>query len=224
MLASTIESGFQFTKGKPLAVSPITLKPRFLPDATGPEIPPPPGELPGAVDSRQMSLFGAGWTLASLKYLAESRHLAYVTYYETTGWRGVMETDSGSPMPAKFNSIPGGVFPIYHVLADVGEFAGGAVLPSRSTSTLHVDGVVLRKDKMVRVILANLGAEPQRVRLPALSARATLWMLDETNAEDAMSTPEAFRARVGEALQGSEGIFQVSLRPFAIARIDMVLD
>lgn len=224
MLASTIETGFQIAKSRPMAVTPITLKPRFLPDATGPEIPLLSDELPSTVDPRQMSLFGAGWTLASFKYLAESRHLAYVTYYETMGWRGVMETDSGSPMQNKFSSVPGGVFPMYHVLADIGEFAGGEVLPSRSTSTLHVDGLVLRKDKKTRVTLANLGAEPQQVNLPALNAQATLWMMDETNAEEAMSTPEAFRARVGKPLIDSGGVHQLSLHPFAIARIDMVLD
>ncbi len=224
ILASTIETGFQITKGRPMAVSPITLKPRFSPDATGPEIPALPDELPSSVDPRQMSLFGAGWTLASLKYLAESRHLAYVTYYETTGWRGVLETDKGSPMPDKFSSVPSGVFPIYHVLADIGEFTGGEVLPSRSTSTLHVDGVALRKDKKLRVILANLGAEQQQVRLPALSDQATVWMMDETNAEEAMSSPEALRARIGEPLQDSGGVLTLSLRPFAIAQIDMVLD
>ncbi|MCI0410349.1 MAG: hypothetical protein L0191_17605, partial [Acidobacteria bacterium] len=43
----------------PVSVSTVTLKPRFNPNATGPQAPPPPGELPPQVDVRQMSLFGA---------------------------------------------------------------------------------------------------------------------------------------------------------------------
>ena len=63
--------------------------------------------LPSSVDPRQMSLFGAAWTLGSVKYLAESQ-VASVTYYETGGWRGVLEIEAGSPAPRQFRSIPGG--------------------------------------------------------------------------------------------------------------------
>jgi len=69
-----------------------------------------------------------------------------------------------------------------------------------------------------------LGADPPQVRLGILGARAKLWMMDETNAEEAMLAPEAFRARSGEALPDSEGVFQLILRPYAIARIDTLLD
>ena len=77
-------------------VSPVTLKPRFNANATEPEAVNTPRELPVSVDPRQMSLFAAAWTLGSIKYLAESG-ASSVTYYETTGWRGVMETEAGSP-------------------------------------------------------------------------------------------------------------------------------
>ena len=89
--AITADSACQFTDGLPIVVTPVTLLARFNPNATGPEPEPAPGELPSQVDIRQMSLFGAGWTLGSIKYLSESG-ASSVTYYETTGWRGVMET------------------------------------------------------------------------------------------------------------------------------------
>ncbi len=72
-----------------------------------------PGELPPQVDVRQMSLFGACWTAGSFKYLAEAGTQS-ITFYETTGWRGVMETEAGSPLPELFRSLPGTVFPMYH--------------------------------------------------------------------------------------------------------------
>ena len=143
--AVTVESTHQFASGLPIAVTPVTLLARFNPNATGPEPEPAQGELPTQVDIRQMSLFGAGWTLGSIKYLSESG-ASSVTYYETTGWRGVMETTTGSPLPEKFRSLPGAVFPLYHVLADVGEFAGGEVLISKSSDPLKVEGIVLRKN------------------------------------------------------------------------------
>ena len=72
------------------------------------------------------------------------------------GWRGVLEQGKGSPEPALFRSIPGAVFPLYHVLADFGEFAGGAVIPAKSSDPLRIDGVVLHKDHKNRLLLANL--------------------------------------------------------------------
>ena len=103
--AVTVESARQFAGGLPIAVTPVTLLARFNPNATGPEPEPAPGELPAQVDVRQMSLFGANWTLGSIKYLSESG-ASSVTYYETTGWRGVMETTSGSPLPREIPLSP----------------------------------------------------------------------------------------------------------------------
>ena len=111
----------------------------------------PPGELPPQVDPRQMSLFAACWAAGSVRNLAQSG-AAGITYFETTGWRGVMETAQGSPVPDKFRSIPGAVFPVYHVLADIGEFAGGEVLAGQPSDALAVDGIALRKDGRVRVL------------------------------------------------------------------------
>jgi hypothetical protein len=219
--AASVESAHQFAGGLPLAVSTITLKPRFNPDATGPEPEPAPGELPSQVDPRQMSLFGAGWTLGSLKRLGESGAYS-LTYYETTGWRGVMETENGSPLPAKFRALPGSVFPLYHVLADVGEFAGGSVIPSTSSTPLKVEGLAMSRHGQTRILLANLSPEPQSVRVTGanLGRSVRVRFLDETNAEQAMLSPEQFRAEMGEGAQTSQGELELRLRPFAIARID----
>jgi hypothetical protein len=69
--ATTLESARSFVGSTPIAVTPVTLRPRFNPNATGPQPEPPPGELPPQVDPRQLSLFGAGWTMGSIKYLTE---------------------------------------------------------------------------------------------------------------------------------------------------------
>lgn len=211
--AACVESARQFAPGAAIVVSPVTLKPRFNAVATGSEAPPAPGELPPQVDPRQMSLFGAGWTLGSLKYLAESG-AASITYYETTGWRGVMETEAGSPVPAKFPSIPGAVFPLYHVLADAGEFSGGDVLASVSSQPLAVDGLVLRKAGRISVLLANFTPETREVSLN-LAGPLKVRRLDETTAERAMREPEKWRREPGEK---SGPLLKLS--PYSILRID----
>ena len=217
--AMTVESTQQFASGLPIAVTPVTLLARFNPNATGPEPEPAPGELPAQVDVRQMSLFGSGWTLGSIKYLSESG-ASSVTYYETTGWRGVMERAGGSPLPEKFRSLPGTVFPLYHVLADVGEFAGGEILVSKSSDPLKVEGIVLRKNGKTRTLLANLTSDSQQVRVRNLTGTVRVRHLDETNAQYAMKSPEAFRAETGELVEDAEGTLELDLLPYAIAQID----
>jgi hypothetical protein len=219
-IAATVESAAALASGRPIAVTPITLKPRFNPVATAHEQPSKPDELPPEVDIRQMSLFGAGWTLAALKYLAESGVVS-ATFYETSGWRGVMEREAGSPLPAIFRSLPGAVFPLYHVFADAGEFAGGAVLRSVSSDPLRVNGLALDKDGRRCVLLANLTAERQTVTIRGLGAQVRVRMLDETNAEQAMRDWEAFRVDGGDPITTENGAIRLNLLPYAIVRIDV---
>ncbi len=88
--AETVRSARAIAGEKLVAISPITLRRRFNFHAAGDPPPTPAGELPDAVDVRQSSLFGAAWTAGSLKYVSESG-ASSVTYYESTGWLGVVE-------------------------------------------------------------------------------------------------------------------------------------
>ncbi len=182
--AQTVASARAFCGGLPIAVSPVTLKPRAR---------------QGVEDARQRSLFGAAWTLGSVKYLVESG-VSSITYYETTGRLGVMDTKM--------------VFPLYHVLADVGEFAGGVVRRTTSSDPLTVVSLSVFKEGRTRLILANLTPQTQRVRLRNFGSMARLRQLDETNAEAAMTTPEAFRA-TSAAIPLTDGAWE--LPPFAVA-------
>ena len=215
----TVESARQFVDELPIAVTPVTLLARFNPNATGPEPQPAPGELPPQVDIRQISLFGAGWTLGSIKYLSESG-ASSVTYYETTGWRGVMETVNGSPLPERFRSLPGGVFPLYHILTDVGEFVGGEVLVSKSSDPLKVEGIALRKNGKTRTLLANLTPDSQQVKVKNLTGTVRVRHLNKTNAQAVMTSPEVFRVETGKLLQTTNGILELNLLPYAVAQID----
>jgi hypothetical protein len=166
-----------------------------------------------------MSLFGAGWTLGSLKYLCESGVFS-VTCYETTGWRGVMETENGSPLPDQFRSLPGAVFPMYHVLADIGEFAGGEVIAMTSSDTLKVNGLAIRKDGKLRALLTNFTDETQIVTVQNLPTTVRVRRLNETNAEQAMLSPETLRAQEGEIMPTSKETLTLNLLPYEIVRID----
>ena len=217
--AETVKSTRRFSNNKPIAVTPVTFQMRFNPNATAPEAELETGQLPSQVDVRQMSLFGAGWTVGSLKYLCESETHS-LTYYETTGWRGVMETEYGSPMPEKFYSLRGAVFPLYHVFADVGEFADGQIMTTSSSNPLKITGLAVHKEGRTRVILANLGSEVQQLTVQNLSASVHIRHLNESNVEQAMQSPEAFRDQTFKKQLTVNGSLKLELLPYALVCID----
>jgi hypothetical protein len=213
-IAYTVESARALAAGRGVAVSPITLRPRFNPDATGDAAEPAPDTLPDNVDPRQMSLFGAAWTLASLHALAESG-AASATYYETLGWLGVIERDKGSPAPDSFPSISGGVFPLYHVFAAVAEFRDGEVRVCDSTEPLHVVALVLHKANRVRTLIANLTPHTQRITLGGLPPGIhAVCRLNESNALEAMQQPEAFLARPAQTLASNTDGLELELEAY----------
>jgi hypothetical protein len=217
--AATVDSARAFCDAKPLAVTPVTLRMRFNPNATGPEPVPPPGELPPQVDVRQMSLFGAAWTLGSLKYLAGSDTHS-LTYFATTGWRGVMETEAGSPLPARFPSQPGSVYPLYHVLADVGDFVSGRIAPSAASHPLLADGFALEQGGRRRILAANLSPTAQTVTLRGVPTQVQVTVLDEESMAFATAEPERFRSQPGAPHSAPDGVLLLELKPYAVARID----
>ena len=218
-LEATVESARLIGETHPIAIGPVTLRPRFNPNATGPEPETPAGELPARVDPRQMSLFGAGWTLGTLKALARTGVYS-ITYYETTGRLGVIEREKDPPLHRGFPSMPGWAFPLYHVLADVGEFAGGSTLPWTSGNDLVVEGIGLTKGGRTRILLANLTEKTQKVRLacPLFHGPVRVKRMDESNVMAAMTMPDVFRTDNGEEVAGSP--LELELLPYAVVRID----
>jgi hypothetical protein len=217
--AETVKTCRRLCGELPIAISPITLRPRPSPVEPLPPQDANPDRLPPYVDPRQMSLFGAGWTVGSVKYLVESG-VESITYFETTGWCGVMETAVGSPRPHAFPSLPGSVFPVYHVLADLGEFADGEVIPTTSNVPLRVQAVAIKKAGLTRMLVANLGGAPEQVTLRIEAKLAQVRFLDERNAERAMVSPEEWRAGAAQELQIERGGLEILLLPYGIARID----
>lgn len=218
--AATLESARAFCGATALAVSPVTLRPRFNAVATGPVPVSAPGTLPPQVDPRQMSLFGAVWTMGSIKYLTEG-NVASATYYETTGWRGVMESAIGPVLPERFHSQPGLLFPLYHVLADVDEFADGMVLGCVSSHPRRADGLALRDGQRARLLLGNMTDAPQHVRVEGIDARVVhLRYLDEESFDRAATAGDAFRQESGQDKPIEGGVLDLTLKPYAVARID----
>ena len=212
-----VESARRLAGGLPVMVSPITLKPRFNPYASAPPTEPLPGELPPQVDPRQRSLFAAAWTLGSLRGMIDAG-AASLTFYETTGWRGVMERAGGSPWPQSFPRLPGIVFPLYHLLADVGEFSGGQAAPLASTgeNAGALIALALRREGRLALLLANPTPAPQSLRLAGWPGLSALRRLDENNAAQATRAPDRFRREPLSDLTSS----LLTLLPYACLRLE----
>jgi len=212
---SQLESLRAFS-AKPAVVSPITLKIRAKTSAEAPR------DLPADVDPRQMSLFGAGWTVGIIARLSATTNAHSLTFYQTVGWRGLIEQDEGSPLSAQFPSFPGSVFPLYHVFADIGEFNAKQLYPTHSSHPLVAEGLTLvDSEGRRRILVANLTAHPQEIKIKSGTCRALARYLDERNAETAMRNPEAFRQERGEAIEAAGGKLTLNLLPFGIARVDI---
>lgn len=87
---STVESAWE-DFGRRIVISPITLRPRFNPNATS-DLERCEPALP-ETDARQASQFAAAWTIGSMSQLAANPHVESLTWYETAGPRGVMSAE-----------------------------------------------------------------------------------------------------------------------------------
>ena len=216
--AETVKTALAYGGGRPVVVSPVTLKQRFNSVATGDQPALAPSELPPQVDPRQMSLFAAGWTVGSLKQLIESGVTA-ATYFETTGWRGVLQGDEPPPVPGQFPSRPGMVFPLYHVFADLAEWKDGDIVPSLSSNPLAIETLAVTSNGRLHLLVANLTHESQMVTIDALFERnVTLRRLNAETAEAATFDPERYRSQT-ETIPAT-GALEIALAPFEIACLD----
>ncbi len=217
--AETVASARAFAQGRPIVVSPITFKPRFNAVASVPEGDMETNVLPAQVDLRQMSLFGAAWTVGSVKALAESG-AASLTYYETTGWRGVMETAAGSPEGSGFPSQPGMVFPLYHVFADLAEWPSSEILACPISDPLSMAALALRDLRgTIHLLVANLTPREQTVEFTLGAGQARVRRLDEDTAPQAMFDAPRFRSTM-ETIDVAAGTLTLRLAPFGVIRVD----
>jgi len=156
----------RIARGLKIGVGPISLRPRFNPNATAPETDVSNTALPSSVDIRQMTWFAQAWTAISIKYLAQSGSVNSATYFETVGWRGVKERSQGSEDSINFPSKPAEHFPLWNLFSSLKGFA--KCLPSNSNKPELVDALVIRNSHTTRLILVNFSNQAQRVHFQGL--------------------------------------------------------
>jgi len=202
----------------PCVVSPVTLRQRFNPVAIAPDARPDPRELPPDVDARQLSLFGAAWTVGCLAELAAAG-VESATIFETTGWRGVMEDASGSNMPGLFASEAGAVFPLYHAFAACVGFSRCGLIAGDSRR--EIAGLALGgADGARRLLVANLSNAPRVVGLPQAAGGGMWRRLEAANEPEFRRRPERMLTQPASKLLSGRPV--VVLEPHALGILDLV--
>jgi len=132
-----------------------------------------------------------------------------------------MAPGSDLPLPPIFDSQPDDAFPVYHVLREVGELAGGQVREVQSTDTLSVVGLALVQDGRSRLLVANLTGRAQSLTIRGLEeGDVSVFRLDGENVAGAKRDPEAFRGRPGQRIAVTGKELDFHLPAYGIARID----
>jgi D-apionolactonase len=173
---STVESAAQLCDGK-LIISPITLRPRFNPNATDPA---KQRELPSTetADPRQKAPFCAAWTVGSLAQLMPLDRIESLTFYETTGPRGIMDSQPDSSTAESTQAGPGHIFPVYNVFEAIAGIRN--VLPvSISNHALITAFAFQDEDGQSIALIANPTTEPKPVTLHVVDSDLDVLKVDE---------------------------------------------
>lgn len=144
-------------------VGPVTLKPRFNPNATDPESDVSNSDLPADVDARQSTAFAAAWAALALRGLSIPGTVSAITLFDDLGPKGLRARDDAS-------GRSGQTYPA----SDVIQAADGAtsVLPTTSSRPEAVDALVIDGPSGRRAIIANLTDEPQQGHLAGAAEAA----------------------------------------------------
>jgi D-apionolactonase len=188
-LGEQVRAAHALASEKPLFVGPVALARRYNVNATDDS----DDDAARASDPRQRALIGAAWTAATVKHLAE-QGASSVTYFETTGPRGVVA--DGAPLP------------LFHALADAAGLKGGEVLACETTRPLDVAALAVRYDGGITLLVANLLPRRQTVAVEGLPDRVSARRVNAaTGGVRSDATP----------LPSND---QLDLEPYELARID----
>jgi hypothetical protein len=132
-LAWIAESVRAFGAGRPLGISPVTLRPR---------------SDPSPFDPRHHTGFDACWTTGLLA-AAAAAGFESLTLFEATGAQGLVDGEAKGPLAG--------------VLGEVSRAAGEAAVLATRSSSPAVRALALLAAGSIRVLLANLGSREERV-------------------------------------------------------------
>jgi hypothetical protein len=162
-------NALRIAKGKKVSIGPITLRPRYNPNATQPNKDLSNTALPSSVDARQRTWLAEGWTAMSIRSIAESESISTLTYFETLGWRGIRELSTGSKDALNFASKAGEEFPVWRLFKHLKGFTHAR--PTASSLPELVDCLIITSAEKTEAILVNFSTIEQEVKFSGIDLK-----------------------------------------------------
>jgi hypothetical protein len=135
----------------PVHVGPVSLRPRFNPDAKPGSVDQYVG-LPYRFDLRQISAMAAGWMLASLKYLGESGAVA-ITMMEAHGMAGYFIAEADQVHKDFKFADP--EFPVYRAMQELRGISPKWIVKSMSDQPRYVTSMIIEGEPGRVIVLIN---------------------------------------------------------------------
>ena len=161
--ADTVLTARARSGGRPVHVTSVAMIGKFGPYPAGvPDV----AVLSAYGDPRQHQLFGAAWTVSSLRQLVDAE-AASATYFELVGERGLVRTDAGGDEAASV------AVPVYRVLEAVLAWHGGSVVRVGNIVGADLVGLGAEWPDRSELLVANLGSTERQVEMDGLAGDVT---------------------------------------------------
>jgi D-apionolactonase len=206
-----VETALGFAAGVPLAVTPITLRPRFNPNMSYEQNSTEDGQS-ARLDPRLSQLFSAAWTAGSVQRLA-SAGTASLTYFEAVGPLGLMHAAVGPGLLRR-------VSPAYFVFAWLAAFRGGFLMNIQTGSPGVIETLGLCSADRRRLLLVNLEDAVNEADVHGLPISVRMKRLNSETQGPACDQPEVFLNVAGERLELPLGSLNARLSPYEIVCLD----
>ena len=212
----TVRTAISFAGGKEIHIKPVSLRMQVNPAATSEE-----GSSKSQlekIDPRQMSLFGADWTLGSLKNLTQSG-ASSMTFYETIGEKGIIQGNHDPINPDSFPSGKNAIFPMFYVFKDFLKDKSARYIRSISSHPTIFEGLVLKSNGKKVILLANFTNKQIDVRVDEIDPSAQVKKLDEKSVQRAMYNHDEYIDSLFCPYKVNRGAPTFKIRPFGIVLV-----
>ncbi len=203
--ADTVATARARSGGRGIHITSVAMIGKFGPYPAGvPAVP----RLSAYGDVRQRDLFGAAWTLSSLRQLVDAE-AASVTYFELAGARGLV----GAPRRGTGSGpVP---FPVYLLLKTVLSWEGGNLVRVGTVHGGEVVGLGTEWPGRSDLLVANLGQITKRVDVSGLCGERTeVSELDVGPSGGARWAPSSATTLCRDA-----GTVTLDIGPYGVARV-----
>ena len=161
--ADTVATARARSGGRAINITSVAMIGKFGPYPAGvPALP----RFSAYGDVRQRDLFGAAWTLSSLRQLVDAE-AASVTYFELAGARGLV---GAPPRGTGTGPVP---FPVYLLLKTVLSWEGGNLVRVGTVPGGELVGLGAEWPGRSDLLVANLGQIDERVDISGLCGEPT---------------------------------------------------